>query len=300
MHSRNTEERLTQARIKQIASERASLISRYPEIWSSMIADWNASSEGDFVWLMYSSNYLFRTGGVRWAIDPMTLRNRVSEAPIVNVEKDLQGLSIVLLTHKHEDHLDISLLHRLREFSLHWIIPPEMLDFALKEVLLHRNCIIVPMPYEPIEVCGLRITAFPGSHWDVSSFPATARKMVRGVPSTGYLVEMAQKRWLFPGDIRTYDAEMISGFEPIDAVFAHLWLGRGCALMTNPPLMDEFCQFFIALKPQKIVMTHLREFGRSVEDYWTQGHADLVAQEMHEVAPWVEVEIPYLGDAIII
>ncbi|NIS79540.1 MAG: hypothetical protein GTO14_04885 [Anaerolineales bacterium] len=129
----------------------------------------------------------------------MTLRNRVFEVPIVDVEKDLQGLSVVLLTHEHKDHLDLYLLKRLRDFSVHWIIRHELLDFVLEEALLQRDRIIVPIPYEPIDACGLRVTPFSGSHWDSSSFTATASKLVRGVPSTGYLVEMVQKRWLFPG-----------------------------------------------------------------------------------------------------
>jgi L-ascorbate metabolism protein UlaG (beta-lactamase superfamily) len=300
MQQRNTNDGLCIAKAKQIASMRAKLVSRYPAIWSSMIDMWNASGEEDFAWLMYSSNYLFRTGGVRWAIDPMTLGNRVSEAPVVDFARDLQGLSVVLLTHEHADHLDINLLRRLREFCLHWVIPRELLSLALEEALLHRDRIIVPVLYEPIDVCGLRITPFPGSHWDLSSFLAKSDNLARGVPSTGYVVEMTPKRWLFPGDTRTYDASMVRGFGPVDAVFAHLWLGRGCALMTSPPLLDEFSRFFVAMRPRKIVVTHLEEFGRSVEDFWTRGHAQLVSRSLRELDPLSDVVVPRLGEAILI
>jgi L-ascorbate metabolism protein UlaG (beta-lactamase superfamily) len=300
MQQCNTNDRLSIVKAKQIASTRAKLVSRYPAIWSSMIDMWNASGEGDFAWLMYSSNYLFRTGGVRWAIDPMTLNNRVSEAPVIDIARDLQGLSVVLLTHEHADHLDLNLLRRLREFCLHWVIPQELLGFALEEGLLQRDCIIVPTPFEPIDLCGLRITPFPGFHWDLSSFPAKPGNLARGVPSTGYLVEMAQKRWLFPGDTRTYDARMVRGFGPVDAVFAHLWLGRGCALMASPPLLDAFNRFFVAMQPRKIVITHLEEFGRSVEDYWTRGHAKLVSRSLRQLAPLIDVVVPHLGEAILI
>ncbi|NIS79539.1 MAG: hypothetical protein GTO14_04880 [Anaerolineales bacterium] len=91
---------------------------------------------------------------------------------------------------------------------------------------------------------------------------------------------------------------MINGFSPVDAVFAHLWLGRGCALMTSPPLIDDFSRFFIAMKPRKIVITHLKEYGRSAEDYWTLRHADMVAKYLHELSPRVDIEIPFLGEAI--
>jgi hypothetical protein len=150
------------------------------------------------------------------------------------------------------------------------------------------------------DVWGLRVTPFPGSHWDLSSFLAKSDNLVRGVPSTGYLVEMAQKRWLFPGDTRTYDASMVRGFGPVDAVFAHLWLGRGCALMTSPPLLDEFSRFFVAIRPRKIVITHLEEFGRSVEDFWTREHAQLVSRSLLALAPLIDVVVPHLGEAIVI
>ena len=300
MQQHNVGDELFKTRAEQIVSLRAKLVSRYPAIWSSMIDMWNASDEGDFAWLMYSSNYLFRTGGVRWAIDPMTLGNRISEAPVIDFARDLQGLSVVLLTHEHGDHFDLNLLRTLRESCMHWVIPRELLSLALEEVRLQRNRIIVPMPYEPIDVCGLRITPFPGSHWDLPSFLAKSDKLARGVPSTGYLVEMTQKRWLFPGDTRTYDASMVRGFGPVDAVFAHLWLGRGCALMTTPPLLNEFSRFFVAMQPKKIVITHLEEFGRSVEDFWTRGHAKLASRSITELGTLIDVMVPHLGEAIMI
>jgi hypothetical protein len=298
MQYRKNEEQLFAVRVRQISSRRARLISIYQAIWSNMIKEWSAPGDDNYAWLMYSANYLFRTGKVRWAIDPMTLRNRVIEAPCIDIENELQGISVVLLTHEHADHLDLGLLKRLQECSLQWVIPREMLNIVLNGVSLSSDRIIVPVPYETIEVCGLRITPFPGLHWDISPSQNNPSKSIRGVPSTGFLVEMAGKRWLFPGDTRMYDEKVIDEFGPVDVVFAHLWLGRRCALMINPPLIEAFCKFFISTRPEKIVITHLEELGRPVEDYWTRWHARLVLNYLKKSAPRIEVVAPFLGKAI--
>jgi hypothetical protein len=57
----------------QINLKRKEVINRYPPLWANMILDWNTQGLDDMVWLHYSANYLFRTGNIRWAIDPLSL-----------------------------------------------------------------------------------------------------------------------------------------------------------------------------------------------------------------------------------
>ena len=54
----------------------------------------------------------------------------------------------------------------------------------------------------------------------------------------------------------------------ITIFFAHLWLGRHCAQKDEPPLLDDFCRFFVAFDPGRIVIAHLEELGRKADDYW--------------------------------
>jgi hypothetical protein len=42
-----------------------------------MTAAWRQDNLTDQLWLMYSANYLVRSAGVCWAIDPLTLANRL-------------------------------------------------------------------------------------------------------------------------------------------------------------------------------------------------------------------------------
>ena len=262
----------TQAQIDQRRDE---LIAHYPTLWQNVITEWKSPGP-DQAWLIYSANYLFRTGNVHWALDPLTLHWRLKDAaPKVDVS-DLGDASFVLLTHRHEDHLDLDLLSALRHFPVCWVVPESILPQVL-ESGIPREKIIIPRSLQPIELDGMRITPFDGQHFE--TLPDCTLK---GVPSTGYLIEWAGKHWLFPGDTRNYDPSQLPSFGPLDGVFAHLWLGRGCALMDEPPLLDPFCKFFAKLQPGHIVLTHLMEFRRTANDFWDVAHAQMVTAYLQE------------------
>jgi L-ascorbate metabolism protein UlaG (beta-lactamase superfamily) len=228
----------------QICERRTEAVAHYPALWSKMIAEWNSPGPEDRIWLMYSANYLFRTNNVRWAIDPLTIGARIKAAPRVNVTCDLSNLSFVLLTHSHKDHLDIDLVSALRHLPIKWVVPKWMLSSLMKEAGLLRENIIVPVPLKAIELDGIRIIPFNGLHREITSDQTS-----KTVPALAYLIACNNKRWLFPGDTRTYDAAQLLDFGFVDHLFAHLWLGHSSALMEEPPLTDAFCRFCLDLKP---------------------------------------------------
>jgi L-ascorbate metabolism protein UlaG (beta-lactamase superfamily) len=261
----------------RINGHRAEASARYPVLWSNMIAEWNSLGPDDRAWLMYSANYLFRTNNIRWAMDPVRLIHRLPLAPDVNAAQDLEALSFVLLTHQHADHLDLDLIHALRHLPIVWVTPEPVLTLIQNQVDLPQKNVIVPKELERVEIQGIKITPFTGLHWEKLEHQGSENaNSIRGVPATGYLVEFRDKRWLFPGDTRTYDANQLPSLGPVDGLFAHLWLGRGCAMLDAPPLLDPFCRFFADLGPRRIILTHLMEFGRTMEDYWDISHARMV------------------------
>jgi hypothetical protein len=278
-----------------IDRRRADICSRYPALWSNMIAEWNSSGTDDRAWLMYSANYLFRTGNLRWALDPLTLSWRIKGSPEVDVVRDLRGLSFVLLTHRHADHLDIHLLSALRSLPITWVIPEFLVPAVTRKAgLLHEN-ILVASPLKLIELSGVRILPFNGLHWE-----ATPDGDQRGVPAMGYLVEFNGKRWLFPGDTRTYDVSQLPNFGPVDYLFAHLWLGRSCALKEEPPLLEAFCRFCLDLKPRQIVLSHLNELGRDANDLWDDSHIQKTIFRFQTLAPGVPVLPAQMGESILL
>jgi hypothetical protein len=142
----------------------------------------------------------------------------------------------------------------------------------------------------------IHIVPFEGLHWESTIKDGIAG--LKGLPATSYMVEFNGKRWLFPGDVRTYDIDAMPGFGHIDGVFAHLWLGRKSALIETPPLVNAFCDFYTALKPKRIIVTHLEELGRNALDYWDDSHYRMVQQRFQEIAPEIEVSCAHAGDEI--
>jgi L-ascorbate metabolism protein UlaG (beta-lactamase superfamily) len=276
----------------QIKKRLTEVSAKYPALWSNMVAEWKLSSPEDRVWLTYSANYLFRTKNIRWAIDPLTLHWRVKNAPQVDVARDLSDLSFVLLTHRHEDHLDLDLLSALRDLPILWVVPEFMLSMVMNGAGLRRENIIVAASLQPIELNGIHILPFTGVHWE--NTPTETRK---GVPELGYLIEFDGKRLLFPGDTRTYDLSHLPAFDPVDVVFAHLWMGRASALEADPPLADDFCRFFLDLNPRRLILSHLTEYGRDADDFWDESHAQAVCSKFQEMTGNSSTSLMMIGQS---
>ena len=283
-------------RAKEIASARAELLARYPICWRRMIARWRADDGPDACWLQYVANYLFRTTGVRWAVDPAFLPAVFGTEDVPpTLAADLAGMSFALLTHGHGDHFCPGTLRALAGLPVRWVVPDHMLSAAVDEAGLREDRILVPEDGKAVEIDGISITAYQACHYDPAP-PGAAPDERVGMPATGYLVETGSHRILLPGDVRTYDASQVPQFGPVDWVFAHLWLGRNAALMDEPPMMDAFCRFTIDLKPRAILLTHVLEVSRDPANYWTLGHARSVVRRLQEIAPDVRVVVPRIGE----
>jgi L-ascorbate metabolism protein UlaG (beta-lactamase superfamily) len=285
----------------QISQHREEASARYPMLWSKMIAEWIQPGSDDRAWLMYSANYLFRTNNIRWAMDPLRLIHRLPQAPDVNIAQDLKALSFVLLTHEHADHLDLGLIDKLRHLPILWVIPEPTLALIQNQIDLPRRYVTVPRDLEPIEFQGIKITPFDGLHWENQEYQVNENaSSLQGVPATGYLVEFQNKRWLFPGDTRTYDVGQLPSFGPIDGLFAHLWLGRGCALMDEPPMLDTFCRFYRDLQPSRIILTHLNEFGRDADDFWDEAYAEKLCSKIRGFPGGISANPALMGNSVLL
>jgi hypothetical protein len=272
---------------REISAKRQAIVSEYSARWSGMIRAWRAPRTNDAVWLTYSANYLFNTRGLKWAVDPVLLRNRIPEAPVLNVSSDLAGLEFVLLSHAHADHKDVALWSQMEGSHCHWIVPDHMAASFAREVSVNDSAYSVAVPGRVIVVSGLRILPFEAPHYEHVGAGETTH-----VDSTGYLVETAGASYLFPGDIRTYDPLCLEPFADVSTVFAHLFLGRSSALVCDPPLLEDFVKFYLSVQPQQVVLSHLYELGRDPEDCWLASHARAAAEAFRAADSEVEVLIP--------
>jgi hypothetical protein len=276
-----------------IEDKRRDLVGRYPRVWSEMIADWQRSGRENAVWLMYSANYLLRTEGVRWAIDPFSLGWRIPEAPRMELAANLKDLSFVLLSHDHHDHLDLDLIRSLRDLPIIWVVPSFMVEKVQHETGLSAGKIILPEIMHSFTVEGISILPFEAQH--LITYPDGTCK---GVPEMGYLVECSGNRWLFPGDTRIYDITRFPKFGGVDVVFAHLWLGHGKALEEVPETSALFRRFFAGLQPKRILLTHLEELGRGANDFFDTGNAEQMIRAFAQESPHIDCSFHLLGDKI--
>lgn len=260
----------------------------YASLWRGLVQSWQTGRETDAAWLTYSANYLLNTAGVRWALDPLSLFSRLGGGQQPDFRADLECLQMVVLSHAHNDHLDLKLIAAIRDLPVTWVIPAFMLDTVMREARLPAGQIIVPQAGQPIRIDGLTLIPFDGQHF----------RGANGVPEMGYTAEFAGKRWLFPGDTRTYAAERLPQYNQLDGVVAHLWLGKGCAQDRRPPLLDDFCRFVKELAPAQVAVTHLDELGRDDQDLWTLHHYELACSRLKEIAPEIRMRSARMGQCI--
>lgn len=275
-------------RQRQIQQDIACTAAGYTDLWRRITREWRDSITGCHTWLTYAANYLFSFDGFKWALDPFAMSSRVANISAPDYRADLALLSLIVLTHEHNDHLDMALVRALADLDIRWIIPHFLLEKIRRVVNLPMDKVIIPVPGEMIDVGLLQLVPFESLHM----------RGGRGVPETGYLVRFAGRRWLFPGDIRNYDFKALPSFGRLDGVFAHLWLGKAQALADKPPLLEDFCAFFTSFKTERLIIGHMNEFGRDENDLWRESHFEVVREAIAQRKPGLRVEKALMGDRI--
>lgn len=259
----------------------------YQILWNQVIKSWQEATE-DTAWLTYAANYLLYTAGVRWALDPFSLFTRFKEKNPQDFAADLSALDAVVLSHAHADHLDLNILAALNGLPITWVVPEFMLEYMEKKVNLKEVRLVIPQPGIPVIIGNLTLIPFKALHF----------RGDHGVPEMGYLAEFAGKRWAFPGDTRVHPPEGLPALQNVDGIFAHLWLGKKCAMQENPTLLEEFCHFFAQPKPKRIIVTHMEELRRNALDYWTIAHYQQVFTRFQQIAPEIKVSSALMGQSV--
>ena len=206
--------------------------------------------------LIAHASYLFKTGGVLWAVDPAHQEYDLPPLP---------GLAFALVTHEHGDHYQPRSLSALAGAGSRIVAPPFLPGI---EVVPGAEYI---RPGERATLFGHAIRAFPGSHYDAGT--------TVGVPEVCYWVDAPSLSIALPGDVRDYSFPY--PLRRPDWLMAHVWLGRGNAL--NPPCepwRSQAAAFFRGIGAKHTLLAHLNDLTRAPEDRWTEAHAALLIPDI--------------------
>ncbi len=251
----------------------------YPAIWQALIEDWQSDQVEDAAWLTYSANYLLRTAGYRWALDPFSLFTRIGGETQSNFSQDLSPVKMIAFSHAHRDHVDHNIIAALKGKPILWVIPSFMLHEIASIANLPQDAIIIAQPGKPIVFDNLTLTPFESRHFHADG----------GVQELGYIAQFSKKCWVFPGDVRTFDPVQIPCSCAVDGVVAHLWLGKGRARDEDFSSILDFCRFFQAFAPNQVIITHMEDLGRDESDFWDMRHFKLIFQKWRGISPNLKI-----------
>ncbi len=179
--------------------------------FESQLVDWisvlslseqlSTVGEQDYLaWLGHAS-YLFRQNGVVGLIDPFFSERaspfswigprRLVPPPIAVHE--LPGLSLILLTHNHYDHLDMPFLQSLSHREQITLVVPSGLGISL--AYLGWKSVVEVAWEETYTFEGLKITALPAYHYSKRTLWDKNRSHW-----CGWLMDTGQKKYYHAGD----------------------------------------------------------------------------------------------------
>ena len=125
------------------------VLRRYAERYGEIFGDIERglARTDDAFWLMGAANYIFSTGGVRWAVDPMftTPRDHSSLRALgeERAKKLLSTMRFMLLTHSHADHFDPEVMRLCPDVE--WIVPEHlaaMMPEGCRRTVIGENGVI--------------------------------------------------------------------------------------------------------------------------------------------------------------
>ena len=276
----------TEEREIEIDRERKTLQERALELWVNTLAEF-ARRRSDGFALAGPTCWLFRTAGVRWAMD-LAYRppDGGGEAVYERIAEVFPPLDFMILTHLHRDHFDPGFVALAAERGVEIILPCEILPQALEKCPKLPASACTPLEYGASLKRGpLEISVFPGFHSDSR----------RTVPCGMFRIAAPGCGMLFPGDVRDYAQKIPAGLKNPDLLFANIWLGAHMAAGEEFPLLDGFCRFFGEAAPRRMLFAHLCETARVPDSYWNSRHAGIILKRMQEFYPALKCSVPEQG-----
>jgi L-ascorbate metabolism protein UlaG (beta-lactamase superfamily) len=206
------------------------------------------------------------------------------------VDRDAVGTpDLILLSHLHRDHLDLSSLRSLPA-SIPTVVPRGAATLAARA---GRDAVIELSPGEATELAGVEVVATPADHdghrdrWGLEVQPL------------GFVVSAGERRVYFAGD-----TDLFAGMEslaPLDAALLPVW-GWGPSLGSGHLNPERAAQALKMLRPKLAVPIHWGTLfpvglGRLRGDRLTEPPIEF-EQEAVRLAPEVKVAVLQPGESV--
>lgn len=218
-----------------------------------------ALAEREGVFAISHASYLLRLGGKLIAVDPNEWLTPKADGCLEALFSLLSECDAVIVTHDHTDHYTPSLLRALPEGVVRFI--PSF------------------VPYDGAN----ERKADDGAVFSLAdvtiSFFETVHYADRSLKECGFSLTYGGKNYVFPTDVRLYDAPH-AVFPNTVLLMAHLWLGRGCACDAQTCDTEAFCRFVSSHHPETVLVSHLNDYKRDLEFFWSEAHYEMVKDSL--------------------
>ncbi len=253
--------------------------------FTSVLDTFRKSTDDNLFTSIGSSAYLFKTGSFFWGMD-LSFRNAYQLAQAPHAVGDLLSeLSLIIISHSHDDHFEKKTVKRLAKNPTRWVIPDFLEESALS-CGIAPDKLILAHPDEPITVGPLTILPFVSRHYR----PGTDN----GVPEYGYRITAeGAPSMIFPVDVRDFTLETMPEVEAADICFANVWLGdEKESDEVRRARIDLYTDFMLKLSHGTFIASHLYENGRTERGMWQRCHAESIGEAMKTKNPAIQWRIP--------
>lgn len=240
---------------------------------------------------LLSASYLFRTNGFFWGMDiAFRYAYHLCKTPYHAAEL-LGDLSLIVISHGHDDHFEPETVRQLAMTDILWVIPHFLVETA-RAWGIRADRILPAYPGVTITAGPLTILPFEGHHYR----PGTRH----GLDELGYHISADNAPALvFPVDTRDYALEGLPSLPPADYCFANIWLGDGGGFADDyTEIGERFADFMLHYSHKNIIFSHLYETGREDRDMWRRAHANILTTIIKEKNPGTRTTVPVPGEII--
>ncbi len=225
----------------------------YPEILKSTFE--KLEKGGDGIAVLAPSAYILKLGNTKLAIDVSVKTLPVSQKAREVLADILAHCDAAIVTHDHGDHFDRELMSGLPGDVTLYL--PDFLEYENGKTVRIKNSDIITIGDMETEI-----------------FESAHSAGENNVPEYGFAVKYRGGYYVFPTDVRDYKKEH-KIFENTKLLMSHLWLGRRNALnLYDNKYIEDFTKFIGSFGAETILMGHLYDVHREIDDMWTDIHTD--------------------------